>query len=254
MQKVKKTILIGLMMIGALVGKNVFADEIYYTNSQGVSFTKEQYDFYTYLTHDGFQEHITQDMLDEIANADLSTIEVKKVSICPMPENSAAERINLRRDDNLFIDTPAKSLEISSISFGGNNRIYATVEWHGEPAVKSHDVIGAYLTGTVSRLSPPATFVTAYNYCDDEEAIKYDTYGFGAVIQVPDEDDIFIDQTFLYSGTGTIFYSYQHAMSTISLQDAQLFNIGLIGYGGVFDFYGNAVGVYDEMPGVHMDV
>ena len=246
MKKAVKYFAAFLFVITIFMGQEVYAKEVYYTNSKGVSFTKEQYDFYTYLTHDGFQEYVTQDMLDEIAGADLSKIKVKKVGICPNPQ---------RRDDNLYVITSAKSLEMSNYCYSGHCSIYSEVEWFGDPTVKSYDLYGSYFDGTINRLDPPLIFVTSTDWADDEETIKYENDGFGAVVQVPQTgNDIFLDMVYSYSGTGTVFVSYQPAMSPITLANAQLFNIDLIGYGGVFDFYGAAVGVYDQMPGVHMDV
>ena len=253
MRGIKKYVLIIIIMVTVLIGKNIYAEEFFYTNRQGVSFTKEQYDFFKTTFHEGFQEIVTQEMIDKLAGVDLSTIEVQKVGICPMTDYNASKRVNPRRDDNLFIDTYAKSLEMSNLCFAGDCYVFATVEWHGEPTVKSLDLLGVYLTGTVTRESTPMTMISSSEGCDGEETVKYTSSGFGAVVQLIDGDDIFIDQSFRYSGTGTIFYSYQHAMSTISLSDAQLFNTALIGYGSVFDFYGNAVGVYDEMPGVQTE-
>ena len=39
---------------------NVRADEVYYTNSHGVSLTEEQYNFLTELHFDGYQDYITE--------------------------------------------------------------------------------------------------------------------------------------------------------------------------------------------------
>ena len=186
-------------------------------------------------------------MLDKIADADLSKIKVKKVGLCPN---------NPTRDDNLYVTTSAKSLEMSNYCFAGNCKVYSEVEWFGDPTVKSYDLYGSYFNGTVSRVDTPMIFATTSNGDNsDYSIIKYESDGFGGVIELPQNgDDIVLDLIYKYTGTGTIFVSYQHAMSTISLADAQLFNIDLIGYGGVFDFYGAAVGKYDQMPGVHMDV
>ena len=82
-----------------------------------------------------------------------------------------------------------------------------------------------------------------------------DTDGFGTVVKLPDTSDtIHITQSYLYSGTGVIYYTYQHAMYSISLANAQLFYIDLVGYGNVLDFYGAATGFYDDMPGVYVEV
>lgn len=250
----KKGLFLSLVVLILLIGSTVHA-ETYYTNHLGVSFTREQYDFYTYVMHDGFQEHVTQDMLDEIAHEDIESIEVSKVSICPNPmQQGNMGNLANPLDDNTFVITSAKSLEMTvacnSVNFC---RAFAYVEWFGEPNQKSYDVIGAYLDGP-TRTSTPMVLVSTEDDFANEEVIKYETDGFGAVVPVIDGDDLMIDMTFPYSGTGGIFISYQHAMSYISLANAQLFNIDFVGYGNVFDFYGAAIGVYDEMPGVHMDV
>lgn len=251
MKTIVKYGIVFLFVMAAIVGKNVYAEEIYYTNSKGVSFTKEQYDFYTYLTHDGYQEYVTQDMLNEIAGEDLESLDVKVVRLCPNPFKSASK--GQTRDDEAYVATSAKSLAMGRYCTQSYCRVMAEVEWFGEPNITSYDVMGAYLDGP-TRVGTPSTFLSTPTTGYEEETIVYDTDGFGAIIQLPAEEGIFIDQTFVYSGTGTIFMSYQHAMSNISLANSQLFNIGLIGYGSVFDFYGAAVDVYDDMPGVHMDV
>ena len=57
-------------------------------------------------------------------------------------------------------------------------------------------------------------------------------------------------QEYDVKGTGILYASYQHAMSTISLPSSKCYTVNFGGYGGVFDFYGNAYGVYDQMAGV----
>lgn len=251
MRKLAKYIFVFLFIMIVVMGKDVYAEEPYYTNSKGVSFTKEQYDFYTYLTHEGFQENVTQDMLNEIAGQDLNSLDVKVIKLCPTKRNSGKE--NQLRDDNTYFATQYKSIAMGKYCSNTGCRVIAEAEWFDVPNIKSYDVMGAYLDGP-TRLNTPTTFITTSEDATEEETIVYDTDGFGAVFVIPDGDDIFIAQTFNYSGTGTIYFSYQHAMSYTTLNTAQLFNIGLIGYGNVFEFYGAATGVYDQMPGVHMDV
>lgn len=245
-----KKLLILLFIVISIIGKNVYAEDIYYTNSKGVSFTKEQYDFYTYLAHDGYQEHITQEMLDEIKGEDLDNIDAEVVRICPLPDNFGK---NHNREDNTYISTSAKALSMGKYCVSGVCRIISELEWLGEPTVKSYDVMGSYLDGP-TRLGTPIVFVSSTDDFSYEETIKYESDGFGAVVKIPTGDDVMIDLTFTYQGTGTIFVSYQHAMIGITYANSQLFNIDYYGYGNVFEFYGNAVGIYDNMPGVHMDV
>ena len=254
MRKITKYGLALLFVLVSFLGSNVYAEEIYYTNSKGVSFTKEQYDFYTYLTHDGYQEQVTQEMLDEIAGQDLDSLDVKVVRLCPNEQKSQLRSTYNTQDDRLKVETSAKSLSMAKYCTPYYCRVLSELEWLGEPNSKSYDLMGAYLDGP-TRLAVPTTSVVTTSGSKPEETIKYDTNGFGAVIKLPNESDPpLISQSFMYSGTGVIFVSYQHAMSSISLADAQLFNIGLIGYGSVFDFYGVAADIYDQMPGVYMTV
>ena len=250
----RKGLLLSVIVFLLLMGSTVHA-ETYYTNHLGVSFTREQYDLYTYLAHEGFQEHVTQDMLDEFANETIDTLDITKVGMCPNPMQQAhMGNIANPQDDDLFVITSAKSLEMSNACNGcGYCRVFAYVEWFGEPNQKSYDLFGAFTDG-VTRMGAPLVIVETEDDFSTEEVVKYETDGFGAVVPVLDGDDLTFDMSFPYTGTGSIFISYQHAMSYISLADAQLFHIDFVGYGNVFDFYGAAIGVYDEMPGVHMNV
>ena len=45
-RKLAKYLFVFLFIMIVVMGKDVYAEEPYYTNSKGVSFTKEQYDFY----------------------------------------------------------------------------------------------------------------------------------------------------------------------------------------------------------------
>ena len=252
MKKIGKYVMILLFVVVAFACKNVYAEEIYYTNHLGVSFTREQYDFYTYLAHDGYQEQVTQDMLDEIAGQNLDDLDVEVIRMCSM-QQATLGNVNHVQDDNTFFTTSAKSISMSKYCLPSHCRILSEVEWFGEPNVKSHDVIGSYLDGP-TLMGSPIVYVSTEVTDASEETIKYETDGFGAVVVIPEGEEAFIDMTFAYLGTGTIFVSYQHAMEPITLANSQLFHIDPIGYGNVFDFYGAAVDVYDGMPGLHMDV
>lgn len=252
---VKKLLFVVIMLI-TLIGKNVYAeDEVYYTNRNGVSFTREQYDFYTGLMHEGYQEVVTQSMIDDITGVDLDTLDVNIVRLCPNEWNTGISmgNINHPQDDTYYIETSAKGLYMGTYCTASHCTATAMVEWFGEPNQKSYDLFGAFLDGP-TLLGTPMVMVSSEVYSGSEETIKYETDGFGAVMKVPNGQEVYFDMSFMYTGTGAIFISYQHAMSSISLADSQSFHIDFSGYGNVFDFYGNAIGVYDHMPGVHMSV
>lgn len=251
MRKEMKYLIMFLLLTILTLGKSVSAKEIYYTNNKGVSFTKEQYDFYTYLTYDGFQKYVTQEMLDEIDGKDLSTLKVEKVGICPTEGLLESYQV---QDNGAFYKTSAKALSMGKYCTADFCRIMSQLEWLGDPTNKSHDVMGAYLYGPTRRTDPVTIIGTDDNEYE-EDAMKFEGESFGAVFQLPREQNIIVDQTFLYNGSGTIYVSYQHAMKEISLQDSLLFHLDTKGYGAVFDFYGAAADrVYDEMQGVYLEV
>ena len=70
----KKTIsklflVISLIMVFAFT--NVTAREYYYTNDNGVSLTKEEYDFLSKFYWDGYQEYMTIDQYNDFIEKDL---------------------------------------------------------------------------------------------------------------------------------------------------------------------------------------
>lgn len=51
---------------------------------------------------------------------------------------------------------------------------------------------------------------------------------------------------------GTIYASYQHVQKDIDLDTSQSYILDYSGMGHVFSFYGNAVGIYDDTPGMRL--
>ncbi|MBQ3308068.1 MAG: hypothetical protein IJG68_07770 [Bacilli bacterium] len=234
-----------------LSSKNVYAEE-YYTNGYGVSFDRAQYDFFTEFFYDGYQAYMTQEMLDEYDGFDFENTVIEKTGLCPNqthinPGNQVSPQ------DFPYLDTYAKEIKMAKACNSFFCRVSCTVTWHGTPTVQSHDVIGAYLNGP-TRFSTPATMYTSSNGSGYETDIVYDTDGYGAVVDIPNASDIIVSQSFSYTGTGLIFMSYQHAVSTVTLNEAKSFSIGLAGYGNVFIYPSNIGDSYDQMGGVYMTV
>jgi len=243
-----KKILLAVVFICTLLlsQKNVYAEEYYYVNDNGVSFTKAAYDFFGEFFYDGFQRYMTQDLFDQFVEEGFdfeNTVIEKASSILKQPGNTR---------DIPFYDTQSRSIDMSK-ACGIVCRVSSTVIWHGTPIVQDYDVMGAYITGP-TRITTPVTFINSSQGSDQPAAIVYDTDGYGAVLPVHNASDMIITQSFAYTGNGLIFMSHQHATSQISLTNAQLFTIGLSGYGNVFNFYGAATNVYDQMNGVYLTV
>lgn len=240
MKKIKKLFVILLLAVVFTTTK-VNAQEVYYTNDEGVEFTKEEYDFFGKFYYDGFQNYITQELKDSFQGFDFATAEVSKVGYCP----------NIKARGSYY-ETQYRSIEIGR-SCGALCYLGTTVKWLVEPYTKSYDVIGYNLTG-VSRISTPTTIVVGDGSGSGSEAVIYDDDGFGAVVKLPEAHDINITQTFAYTGTGYVMAAYDHALKPISLEDAKKFNIDIGGFSGIFDFYGPAVNTYDEYPAVDMTI
>ena len=228
--------------------KSVSAKEVFYTNEKGFEFTQDEYNFFKKVYGEKLvRKYFDSNLYSEFAGIDFSNTQV----------NSKVYTTNESRQnptkDSPFYSTPAKSIQISNFCSNYMCKIFVTATWLGDPSVKSYDDIGVYLDGP-TRLGTPATI--AYSTTNDNvaSATRYDSDGFGSSVLLPQGNDIIISQTFLYTGTGTVYASYQHAMSTTTLTVAQQFDIDIIGYGNVFGFFDGAEDVYDAMNGVNLDV
>ena len=250
MKKVIKALLVIVICFCVILGtKDVNAKEVAYTNEKGFEFTQDEYNFFKKVYGQKFvQKYLDQDIYNQFHDVDFANDEV--VSKLYTTNES---RQNPSKDSPFF-SSSAKSILLSKHCTQAACRAYITVTWLGDPSIKSYDDIGVYLDGP-SRMGSASTYAYSSTSSNFADATKYQTDGFGASILLPQTgDDIIISQSFIYTGTGTIYASYQHAMVNTVLTVAQSFNISAIGYGGVFDFYNNADLVYDNMNGVDLDV
>lgn len=71
---------------------------------------------------------------------------------------------------------------------------------------------------------------------------------------MPSGSNIIINQTFSTTKNGTIYASYQHAISNTSLSTSQNYTFSNLGYGRVFLFNGSARNIYDAMNGVDINI
>ena len=129
-----------------------------------------------------------------------------------------------------------------------------SLQWKGRPKVRSYDVIGSLLEGNLTRLSTPMTKLywsgTTITYTD--RVYSGDGYGCSVLLQNSSTNMRIVQDVDLeITGNGIFFSSYQHATSNITLETSKKYTVRFGGYGGVFYFYGNAVGIYDSMAGVN---
>lgn len=228
--------------------RSVSAKEVVYTNEKGFEFSQDEYVFFKKVYGEKLvQKYFDEDLYNEFTGIDFANTPVKTKTY-----STNESRQNPSKDSPYF-SSPAKSIQISKVCTSIMCRIFITATWLGDPSVKSYDDIGAYLDGP-TRLGTPATLAYSDQNSNFAAATKYDTNGYGASVLLPQGDNIIVTQNFAYTGTGTVYGSYQHAMNSTTLTIAQKFNISPVGFGEVFGFYDEALNVYDDMNGVNLDV
>lgn len=248
-RKVLGLVLLMVLMIG--ITKNVYANErVYYTTPNGIELTQKEYNFLNGFFGKGYVDIMTQDQYNEYLEDDIFNKEVTTVSYTE-PGLALLNPNGTRSDTHT---TQAKTVQIGKVCPPNYCIMTLRNTWHGDPATRSWDNIGAYLSG-VTYLSHIATIVSTDNYSYSFSNLKTASNGVGNSVDLPDTgSNLIITMTFKVSKGGTVFGSYQHAMNDTTLAVSQNYNFDIGGYGGVFDYYGTAIGVYDGMNGVDITV
>lgn len=237
----KRKILLILLSIFAFTNA-ASAKDVYYTNDNGVAFTKDEYNFLSFMYWDGSQDLISQTDYDRFIKSDIMNGEIKS--------NNSANSIT---PYGVSVSNNDKTLKIVS-SCTTNCLISVTATWKITPSVKSYDVIGSLFTNT-SLVNTPSTTVKSSIGTSSSGEIKKFNNGFGVSIGLPTKGtSIIVNQTYRVNKGGHIYASYQHAKSTISLANSKNYTLSRAGYGGVFKFSGVATSIYDQMSGVDLAV
>ena len=222
----------------------VNAQDYYYINDNGVTFTKNQYDFITKMYFEGYQAYMTQEDMNYFNDIKMVPENVESKEYVEMYHGEYSTKATTH-------ETQSKILKISKL----NKTFAISCAWKKSPTVRSYDLIGTYLNGP--SLSGGAIARIAYsggNIYPSYE--KTPGNGYGAVIKMPTGgNSIIASTTFSVTGSGRVYGSYQHAKTSISLANASTFTIGNAGLGNVFRFSSTTIAnKYDAMGGVYTDV
>lgn len=240
-----------LFVLLGVISLNVYADESFYTNDNGVSLTEQEYNFFTNMYWDGFQEYVDSTLYNKYASMGLYDKEVRTtVKDIASPSNGS-------QNYGLIHETTAKKLQLSYACNGSGCTMITSLEWKGRPTIRSYDVIGSLLDGNLNRVSTPMTKLywsgSTITYTD--RVFSGDGYGCTVLLQNSSTNmRIVQDVDIEITGNGIFFSSYQHATSNITLETSKKYTVRFGGYGGVFAFYGSAVGIYDHMAGVDAEL
>lgn len=240
----KKSLYAILALALMLIVSPVSAEEIYYTNSNGVSLTEEEYDFMDYFFFEGSQDLMTADDYERFVESNIMNGEIDKV-IYREPLQ-ATTRGTLFGDSNRQISI-SKSCE-------SNCLISVAFQWFNSPTIRSYDVMGAYMSDT-TLANAPSTSLSYSGGSSSITNIKKQSNAFGVSIDLPDSgSNIKVSQIFRVNTGGHVYATYQHAKSNTTLATSKNYTFGHAGYGRVFIFSGTAANVYDDMNGVDIAV
>ncbi len=237
----KKILTILLLICSFAFIDSVSAYEDFYENPNGVKLSKDELKFVQTLFYEGFEKILTFEDYENIFSHGLT------------PQSKIE-----KSQSNIFIPaatshtTMNKSITIGKACTTSNCTVTIVVNWINQPNTRSYDVIGAYFSGTTN-ITPPYTRVESSTGVKAYSNNVIDKNGVGCSVKLPDVGDaINVVQYFYVNVGGTVYASYQHAMSNISLENSKKYTFSNNGYGGVFNFQPSVSKYYDQMLGVYI--
>lgn len=246
----RKIVVLLLAVLFAFGITNVYAEDAYYTTQNGIELTREEYEFLTTFYSPIYPDIMTRDMYDEFVEKDVMNGDVQIVSYT---EPQLALLNPSIPPTSQTHTTPYKTVHIGSSCFPGFCIMSLQNNWLVSPSIRSWDNIGVYLDG-VSLISHDGTYVGSTSGTNWYSNLNT-TNGLGNSVKLPDTgENIIINMAFTVTPGGTVYGSYQHAMQNTTLANSQNYTISLGGEGHVFLYTGNAIGLYDGMNGVDIDV
>lgn len=239
MKKIVTTFLI--LLVVCCIPTIVSAQELneVYTNQNGVAIESNIYDKLCNIYSKDYIETITQDEYNNLMGNDLENVEV---------EEYTDEGIQTRGS---YFSTNAKTVRLIK----NGNYVTMMASWKGVPNVKTYDVIAVRF----DRATLNGTYTFKQTYVNNGNLkVSYDSYnqrfanGFGSSFKVQNGTSLEISLTFMVSGSGTVYGSYQHASTATTLAESKKYTISSLGYGRVINFDASVRNKYDAMTGVDL--
>ena len=225
-------------------------EEVFYMNGYGVEFTEEQYNYFTDMFWDGYQDYVTQDDFDQVLEFGLFDSRVETASVVHTydPENYIL---------GSQVTEKSRTLKISE-SCGAYCLMALTATWNYAPTVRSYDVMGARFSGT-SIYQYNNTYVYSSNGTTTVPTSNRQTFdtGFGITTQLPSSgSNLKVGTSFyVYDNSGaTVYGAYEHAAAGTTLNISKMYYISPYGQGDVLYFTGLATYFYDDANGVYISL
>lgn len=234
-------VLVSGIRVFALNGENL------YINDNGIELTEKEYNFVNEFYGDDFFDNMTQDDYKWIEDLDINTNNIEIETIYSIDDN-------IMQPYGASYSTNSKKLTIVK-SCDSICTIITNLTWLVNPTIRSYDVIGARFVNTSLADNTITTKLTSSSGTKYSSNNKVLSNGLGTSVKLPSgATNISVQQKFFTKLGGTVYASYQHSTSNITLQTSLSYSIGVGGYGNVFLFYSNAVGKFDQMNGVNIDL
>ncbi len=214
-----------------------------YENYYGITMEEDFYKSLCDIYGENYVYFLTEEEFNYIKHSDLSKVEKVVYELVPNP---------------LISPLATHETEYKIITLINNNGM-VTLElvWKKNPIIRSYDVMGVRFQGV--KLDSPISFKQFYREngvlksITDNSTQKFDN-GFGISFKLSDKSSLESSATFIVSGSGKVFGTYQHAASNISLNDSKKYTISSSGLGGVLKFADGIGDKYDRMAGVNISI
>lgn len=243
-------LLVAMVIMGFSI--NVYAkDNVYYTTNNGIELTEEEYKFLTKFYGTPYVDIMTRDQYNEFVEDDLlhSDLRIKKVT----PQTTALVNPgNMQRGTYNY--EAGRTIQIGAACLPTKCIMSLLTTWDIDPAITSWDDIGAWLDTTTLK-SYSHTYLSTSNTTSYFTNWKVESDGIGNTVFLPEDGtNMIINMAFTVSRGGTVYGSYQHAMEDTTFSASQSYTLDFAGYANVHLFSGAAIGVYDEVGGVDINV
>lgn len=236
-----KKILLYFSLLMFFCINSVFAKPIQTYN--GLEIEEEKYNTLVNIYGFNYIYFITEEEYNLIKNNDLSKIEQVVYD---------DEPLSLIRPFSTY-STSYKTISLTN----NNNVITVKLKWKKNPKVRSYDVLGVRLQGlTLENIISFKQYYTenGTTKVSTNATLKRFNNGFGESFLLSDKDNLECTVTFVVNGSGKIFATYQHATSSVSLNDSTNYTLSELGLGSVL-LFNNGIGEkYDRMAGVNINI
>lgn len=242
--KVNVLLLLILMFIFLLDSVSAISNE-YYENENGVIVSEKEYQYINEVYGDSYFDNMTTEDYEWVSELNIDENEIEIITIY---DND----VSLLSTSHT---TTSKKLTIASSCSISSCKITTICTWLTNPKIRSYDVMGARLSGVSLIDASVITKITSSSGTSFSTYINESNNGFGVSVKLPTSaTNISITQQYEITRGGTVYASYQHATSSISLATSQLYTISSSGAGGVFKFSGAATNAFDNMGGVSISI